>query len=272
MKFLKFKRGASGSRRSNRLWLGRVRSIALWGGGASALLGLIVWAWIAGMFSAAGTYAVQKTIAATSSAGFKINDISVVGRINTPREELLARLNMQAGDAMFDVSVEESQAAIADISWVQEATVARRLPDTIVVMLKERTPAALWQYRKKITLIDAAGHVLSEHDLDRWRHLPLVVGEYAAHDVTALLGLLQAEPDIAQELSAAVRIGNRRWDLRLKNGVLVKLPENDVELALRQLAALKKTGDLMARDIRHIDMRIDGKLVVEANEPPKNQI
>lgn len=272
MKFLKFKRGASGSRRSNRLWLGRVRSIALWGGGASALLGLIVWAWIAGMFSAAGTYAVQKTIAATSSAGFKINDISVVGRINTPREELLARLNMQAGDAMFDVSVEESQAAIADISWVQEATVARRLPDTIVVTLKERTPAALWQYRKKITLIDAAGHVLSEHDLDRWRHLPLVVGEYAAHDVTALLGLLQAEPDIAQELSAAVRIGNRRWDLRLKNGVLVKLPENDVELALRQLAALKKTGDLMARDIRHIDMRIDGKLVVEANEPPKNQI
>lgn len=249
-----------------------MRSIALWGGGASALLGLIAWAWVSGMFSAAGSFAVQKTISASASAGFKINDILVVGRINAPREELLSRLNMQAGDPMFGVSIAESQAAVAGISWAEEATVARRLPDTIVVTLKERRPAALWQYQQKLSLIDASGHVLSEHDLDRWRHLPLVVGEYAAHDVTALLGLLQAEPDIAQELSAAVRIGNRRWDLRLKNGVLVKLPENDVELALRRLAALQKEGDLMARDIRHIDMRIDGKLVVEANEQDKNQI
>lgn len=249
-----------------------MRSIALWGGGTCALLGLVVWAWVAGVFGMAGSYAAQKTIAATTAAGFKINDISVVGRLNTPREELLARLNMQAGDPMFAVSIADSQAAIAEISWVREATVARRLPDTIVVTLQERIPAALWQYRQKLSLIDAEGHVLAEHDLDRWRHLPLVVGEHAAHDVATLLGWLQAEPEIAKDLSAAVRIGNRRWDLRLKNGVLVKLPENNVELALRRLSTLGKGSDLMARDIRHIDMRIDGKLVVEAKEDTNSQI
>lgn len=272
MTFSFFKRGAPGSRRSTRLWLQRLRSFALLGGGGFALVALVIWAWMSGMFGAAGSFAAQKTLNATASAGFKINEILVIGRENAAPEDLLTRLGMKAGDPLLGVSITDGQAAIADIPWVKNVTVARRLPDTIVVTLQERKPAALWQYKQKLSLIDAEGHVLSEQNLDRFRNLPLVVGEYAAHDVTALLGLLQAEPEIAGDLAAAVRIGNRRWDLRLKNGVIVKLPENNVELALRRLAEFRKSGDLMTRDIRNIDMRIDGKLVVEPNLSDKKQI
>lgn len=264
MKLFGKKGDASAARRRTRLWIQRLKTAGVYGGGAGAVIGLLVYAWLGGWFSAAGSFAVQKSVDITASAGFKINDILVVGRRHTAPEELLSRLGMQAGDPLFGVSIAGGQNAIAQIPWIRNVTVARRLPGTIVVTIEERQPAALWQYQKKLSLIDASGHVLSESNLDGWRHLPLVVGEHAPQDAAALLGLLHAEPVIAEKLAAAVRIGNRRWDLRLKNGVLVKLPEKDVELALRRLATL---GDgengLLARDVRHIDLRIAGKLVVE---------
>lgn len=272
MKFFAKKGDASASRRRARLWVQRLKSVALYGGTASVFLGLVIYGWLGGWFSLAGTYAVQKTVAASAAAGFKVNDILVVGRKNTAPEEILSRLRISTGDALFGVSIAEGQNAIADIPWVAEATVARRLPDTVVVTIRERAPAALWQYRQKISLIDSEGHVLSESNLDSWRHLPLVVGEHAPQDVAKLLGLLHAEPEIAEKLSAAVRIGNRRWDLRLKNGVLVKLPEKDVEFALRRLAVLGMDEGLMTRSVKHIDLRISGKTVVEPDSASAEKI
>lgn len=272
MKFFGKKGDASASRRRARLWVQRLKTGALYGGGAGALLGLIVYGWLGGWFSAAGSFAMQKTIEVSAAAGFKVRDILVVGRKNTAPEELLAQLGIRAGDPLFGVSIADGQEKIADIPWVAETTVARRLPDTIVVTVRERAPAALWQYRKKLSLIDTEGHVLSENNLDSWRHLPLVVGEHAPQDVAKLLGLLHAEPEIADQLAAAIRIGNRRWDLRLKSGVLVRLPENDVEFALRQLATMGADGGLLARNVKHIDLRLAGKTVVEPEETGNENI
>jgi cell division protein FtsQ len=272
MKFFGKKGDASASRRRARLWVQRLKAGALYGGGAGALVGLFVYAFIGGWFSAAGSFAVQKTVNITAAAGFKVGDILVIGRRNTAPEELLAQLGIKAGDPLFGISIAAGQAKIADIPWVADVTVSRRLPDTIVVTVRERQPAALWQYREKLSLIDAEGTVLSERNLDSWRHLPLVVGEHAPQDVAKLLGLLHAEPEIAQQLSAAVRIGNRRWDLRLKSGVLVKLPETDVEFALRRLATMGAADGLLARNVKHIDLRLAGKTVVEPEEAGNENI
>lgn len=272
MKFFGKKGDASASRRRARLWVQRLKAGALYGGGAGAVLGLVVYAWLGGWFSLAAQIAAQKTVESAASAGFKVTDIIVIGRKNTAPEELLARLGIAAGDPLFGVSIAAGQKAIADIPWVAEASVARRLPGTIAVTIRERQPAALWQYQKKLSLIDAQGHVLSESNLDSWRHLPLVVGEHAPQDVAKLLGLLHAEPEIAQQLSAAVRIGNRRWDLRLKNGALVKLPEKDVELALRRLALMGAEGGLLSRSVKHIDMRLAGKITVEPEDADNGNI
>lgn len=268
MRFFGQKGDASASRRRARLWVQRLKTAGIYGGGFGVILGIAVYGWMGGWFSAAGSFAAQKAVSASAAAGFKINEILVIGRSNTAPEELLSRLGMQKGDALFGVSIAEGQEKIAAISWIKTASVARRLPDTIAVTIEERKPAALWQYRKKLSVIDIEGHVLTEQNLDSWKHLPLVVGEHAPQDVATLLGLLHAEPDIAEELAAAIRIGNRRWDLRLKNGLLVKLPEKDVELALRQLARLDDTDNILARDVGHIDLRIAGKLVVEPNPAP----
>lgn len=265
MKFL-LKRRTSGSRRHARLWAQKLKTIGFFGGGFVVVTGLLLWAWLSGAILSAGSWIHDKTLATTAAAGFTVEEILVTGRARVSPDDLLARLNIQMGEPIFDVSIAEGQQRIAESSWIDSVTVARRLPDTIVVNITERQPVALWQYQKKISLIDADGHVLAHDNLDAYNDLPLVVGEHAAENVLALLGLLRAEPEIAEQLTAAVRIGNRRWDLKLQNGLLVKLPEDNVELALRKLALSHKNNNLLERDLKLIDLRIPEKLVVEPME------
>ena len=207
-------------------------------------------------------WVVSEVLTRTSTAGFKVKDILVTGRKQIPAEDLLARLSIKQGMPIFGVNIADAQKSLNGISWVKNVTISRRLPDTIVVEIQERTPVALWQHQKKIFLIDEEGIVLTSNNLDAWQSLPLVVGDGAEKNITGLLVLLQAEPAIASQLVSAVRVEERRWDLHLKNDVLVKLPEQDMELALRHLAVLEEKKNILGRNIASIDLRQPEKIMI----------
>jgi cell division protein FtsQ len=256
-------RETSVSRRSARLWMLRLRKFGL----IAAVVGIIagggVYGWKQGSFARAGAWVRSETLATTASAGFKINDVIVTGRAHIARDDLLKHLAVRQGDPIFGVSVDEAQKSIAGISWVKSVRVTRRLPDAIIIDIAEREPAALWQYQKKISVIDAEGRTLTSDRVDEFQSLPLVVGEDAPQHAAELLGLLKNEPEISSQFSSAVRVGGRRWDLRLKSGLSVKLPENETELALSRLAKEEQQNHLLKKALNAIDLRIPDEMVVE---------
>ena len=200
--------------------------------------------------------------AAGSTLGFAVSEILVIGRRQISEDELLSHLGVRAGTPIFAVDLEESQRLLRQISWVEEVRVSRRLPDKIIVTLKERQPAALWQYQKKIVLIDPTGTVIRDSGLDAYASLPLVVGADAPEHVGELATLIAAEPALGDMLASAIRVGKRRWDLRLTSGVTIRLPENNVELALSRLITSARNDGLLDKDIRVIDLRLPEKLTV----------
>lgn len=206
--------------------------------------------------------ALAKTQETGVKLGFAVNEILVMGRKEISEDELLSHLGIRAGTPIFAVDLEGAQHLLHQISWVEEVRVSRRLPDKIIVTLKEREPAALWQYKKKISLIDSKGVVIRDHDLDAYAQLPLVVGEDAPAHVNELVRLMTAEPALADMMNSAIRVGKRRWDLRLKNGITIRLPENNVELALSRLIRSAREDGLLDKDIAVIDLRLPEKLTV----------
>lgn len=260
--FLK-KRGSSGSRRTTRVWLARAKKYAFVTALVSSLGGGAFYAWTSGAFTAFGDWAAEKSLAVTASMGFKVGDILITGRHQISQNDLMEHLKIAQGTPIFDVPLLQAQQSLAEIPWVEEASVSRRLPSTIVVDIRERKPVALWQYQKKISVIDVNGQPLTSDNVAAWQDLPLVVGEDAPRHVTEILELMNAEPDIAAQLASAVRVGDRRWDLRLKNGMLVKLPEQNVGLALRQFAQQQTENRILDKQIVTIDLRIPEKFVVE---------
>lgn len=234
------------------------------------------YAWHSGAAARAGDWLSARELTLSAGMGFKVNDILVTGRDRIPAADLLAHLQIDHNAPIFGISIAEAQKSIAEIPWVKDVAVTRRLPDKIVVDITERQPVALWQYQKKLSVIDETGRALSASNLDAYQKLPLIVGEDAPQHVQELLGLLKAEPDVASQLVSAARIGGRRWNLQLKNDITVKLPEQDVELALRELVAMAQDDHLLDKNIRTIDLRIPDQAVVElgavqqeAGEPKK---
>jgi cell division protein FtsQ len=163
----------------------------------------------------------------------------------------------------------EALQRLTAISWVKSGTVERRLPSTIYVKLLERTPIAIWQNNRRFYLIDQEGHVLREAGADENLALPRVVGVGAEKEAADLLSQLVVQPTIFPQVRAAVRVGQRRWDLHMQNKVVVKLPEDGMAQALNRLSHLINDQRVLERDITTLDLRLPDRMTVETPEQPE---
>jgi cell division protein FtsQ len=207
-------------------------------GSVLLILGITGWLWHIGWPQRQTEHLLEAGLRATQKAKFAVKDIVVEGRQQTPKDALTQAIATGAGAPIFSFDPAAAQARIAKLPWVASATVERRLPDTILVHLIERVPLARWQHEGHTVVIDTEGDELTEAKLDQFSQLPLVVGTDAAGQAHAFLEIMRDYPEIMEKVTAAVRVSERRWDLHLQPKIVAKLPEKNVEVALRRLSQL----------------------------------
>ena len=233
-------------------------------------VGMAVWSWHSGWVDLATQKAKWSLIAASADFGFTVEDVLVVGRRETSRTKLLSAVGIERGAPILAFDPSAAKRRIEALPWVKSASVSRRLPDTIVVRLVERRALAIWQHKGAFSLIDHDGEVIVDHKLHRFPHLVLVVGEDAPDHVVPLLKMLWKEPELGPRVKSAVRVGQRRWNVRLDNGIDVRLPEVDPAAAWARLAEYERRHRLLGRDISTLDLRLPDRLIVQkpsAKEP-----
>ncbi len=208
-----------------------------------------------------------------NAVGLPVERLVIEGREKTPEAMLRAALGVNVGDKLLGFSLEAARARIEQLTWVQSATVERRLPGTVVVTLQERTPFAVWQNNGRFVLIDRKGDPVADQDPAKdaaaFATLPLVVGTGAPEAAAALLDTLRTYPELRSRVAAAVRVGERRWNLRLQNGADVLLPEGQEPAALARLMELQSSQSLLDRPLQVVDMRLGDRLVVRPAPEPK---
>ncbi|MEQ9519630.1 MAG: cell division protein FtsQ/DivIB [Parvibaculum sp.] len=217
---------------------------------------------IGGHFAAAGAYVVAKVDAAVGVVGFEVSEVTVEGRERTTRADVLRALRVERGQSIFDVDLVSARRELMRLDWISDATVTRILPGRVHVEIVERKPYAVWQRGGELSVIDADGSPITENGVDGYGHLPFVVGHGAARRAAEFTALVAQWPELQARVRAYVRVGDRRWNLRLENGVDVLLPETDVKAALSELVALDQSHRLLARDIEAIDMRLGDRFSV----------
>jgi cell division protein FtsQ len=249
-----------------------LRRVALWGAPVALIAGIGAGAVLSG-WSPARTSLQDLTsamLSATGALGLTVDDIEVEGRSTTDTATILAALGAHAGTPVLAVNPARAKEQLEALPWVRSATIERRLPGTIYVRLVERTPLAVWQHDGKQELIDRDGTVIPVSDLSRFAKLPTVVGgDQARRGAADLMDLLASEPDLASRVTAAVLVGDRRWNLRVDNAIEVMLPEDDAAGAWARLAKLERTSRLLQRDVQTVDMRLPDRLVMRVNDAAK---
>ena len=212
--------------------------------------------------------AEDELVAMTGALGLVVADIEVDGRVLTDRETVLAALGGRGGTPILAISPARAKERLERLPWIRSATVERRLPDTLYVHLVERKPLALWQHRSRLELIDRDGGVIPIGPIDPSMRLLTVVGDDAPAHALELIDMLAGEPVLAARVTAAIRVGGRRWTLRIDNVIEVLLPEQNPAAAWAQLARLDRTDALLQRNIQAVDMRLPDRLVLRVGHEP----
>ena len=146
----------------------------------------------------------------------------------------------------------------------------RILPNVIFLEIKERKALALWQRsRRPPVLIDREGDVIQKRNLAKYSNLPLVVGQDAAKNAAMLIERLHQYPLIYNEVKVAIRVSQRRWNLRLKNNIEIRLPAENIYTALNQLSEYQNKHSLFDRNIIAVDLRVPDRLIVRVNNQEK---
>ncbi len=201
---------------------------------------------------------------AVGDAGFRVSRVDVSGIRNMDSAPVYQIALDHKTMAMPLVDVHAIRQQLLRFGWVKDARVSRRLPDTLVVDIVERKPAALWQDRSRLALIDSEGVVLDRVPVDQMPDLPLLIGTGAnlrEQDLNRLLGTV---PTLKPQLVSASWVGNRRWDLKFQSGETVALPEGDqaARAAIAKFAELDKTTGLLGRGLVRFDLRFPDKMIV----------
>ncbi len=228
----------------------------------AAIVAIGIWAWQTRLTGRLLESMFGALTDANSAAGLMVADVTLTGRSNASRAELIAALAVNRGDPILAVNPEAARERLEAIGWVEKASVARRMPGQVLVHIVERRPFALWQADGALFLIDRSGAVISDHGLAGFGGLPVVVGGDAASRAGDLMDMLANQPELFARVRAAVRVGGRRWDIHLDNDVTVRLPESGAAEAWQRLAEINNSHGIIDRAILSIDLRLPDRLVV----------
>lgn len=211
---------------------------------------------------------------AIGEAGFRVRSVDVKGVRRMDSKPVFAIATDQTSMAMPLVDVAQIREQLLQYGWVKDARVSRRLPDTLVIDIVERQPAALWQDRDRLNLIDSEGVVLDRVPISAMPDLPLLIGPGANAQSRGLEALLKDVPSLQPQLESASWVGRRRWDLKFQTGETVALPEGQeaAKAALTKFAKLDKSAGLLGRGILRFDLRIPGKMTVRLPRAPGEPI
>lgn len=211
---------------------------------------------------------------AVGDAGFAVRryEIRGVNRMDRQRIDTVVQGELRRAMPLVDLSYLRERLLV--FGWIADARVSRRLPDTLVIDIVERTPAAIWQHERRLMLIDGNGVVLEHVRLEAMPDLPLVIGRDANRQTAYLGRLLEAAGHLRPQVQGAAWTGGRRWDLRFQTGEVLALPEGEPEAlrAIQDFARRDQQAQLLGRGFARFDMRIAGRMTVRVSREPGSAV
>ncbi|MFG1319495.1 cell division protein FtsQ/DivIB [Xanthobacter autotrophicus] len=205
--------------------------------------------------------------AAGNVAGFKVKEVNISGHNHVAPAEILEAAGVKSSTSILFLNADEMRARLEALPWIASASVRKFYPDRIDIAVAERQAFALWQVNGELKVIARDGTPIAPYSDDpRYVQLPIVVGEGAQKKVGEVVDALARVPALRDQVRAAIRVAERRWTLKMRNGIDVRLPEGGLNEALLALMDLDREKKLLSRDISIVDLRLPDRVVVRLSD------
>ena len=198
--------------------------------------------------------------------GFDLDVVTIVGSRGLLETEVLSAAGITGRNSLLFLDIADVRDRLGKIPLVKDVSVRKLYPDRLLIEIVEREPFAIWQKDGKLLVVATDGTPIQELTDQRFADLPFVVGKGANERVAEFLRIIDGAGDLRSRIRAGILVGERRWTLKMTNGLDVKLPENDPEATLAQFARMARDSRILDRDLVSIDLRVPGRMYARLTE------
>jgi len=195
------------------------------------------------------------------NAFFKIQKIEITNNSLIKSGEIKEKLGKIYKKNIFLIKRKDIEDSLKEIDFLEKIEVKKKYPNTIIIEIFETKPVAILYKNKARYLLDTSSNLILFEDNKNFSQLPSIFGEGAKNHFMHFFSQLENNNFPIKNVKKFYFFQIGRWDLQLANNKMIKFPYNNIE------EAIKKSIELLGRrdfeDYNIIDLRIDGKIIVE---------
>ena len=215
----------------------------------------------------AGGHSEVVVSSAASTAGLDVGSIKISGQIETSEADVLTALDLDTHGALLGFNLRQARERLIGLDWVEEVSIRKLFPGRLEVALVEKRPFALWQQDQHLSVIETSGEIITRLGdagelSSSHASLPRIIGEGAEQRAASLFSMMSLYPSIYSRVSSYVRVADRRWNILLRNDLVIQLPETGARSALTSIIRLDDERQLLSREIDIVDMRLSDRMVL----------
>jgi cell division protein FtsQ len=168
--------------------------------------------------------------------------------------------------SMYFSDLDQIKEEIKKLTWIKEVSVRRDIEyKNLTIEVEEYSPFAIYEKNGKKILIDKNGNNIKNYENEIFDDMIFLKGLDADKNAKSLINVVSSNYHLGNSMYSATWIGSRRWDIRLDNNILIKLPEKRIQEALDKLLRIYQTpGSLLG--LEAIDLRVANKIYLQYSE------
>ena len=198
--------------------------------------------------------------------GFRVENIIIAGTNNLPKDYINNIIKIYNNINIFKINLSKIHHKIIKNSWVKEAYIERVLPNTLKIKILEKKPIAIWQNRKNNELVTANGDVIYHGNVHIFKNdFPIIKGNKSKENISSILRILESNKNLSKNIWSLTFINQRRWDLHFNQGLVVRLPAQNVNKAWNKIIKLQQNYNILNLRLTEIDLRNPKQILGKIN-------
>tara|TARA_Y100001949_G_scaffold24149_1_gene17485 strand:+ start:10389 stop:11159 length:771 start_codon:yes stop_codon:yes gene_type:complete len=201
---------------------------------------------------------------------YSLSVVNINGLNNINEDEILNLIKPYKGSSIFLIPIKKIANKISQNNWVKSINIQSNYKDTIEINIDESKPIGIYTTGIQNILFSDDLKILENIANNEKRFSALIKFE-GKNSIHESIKLIDSFPDdFIQYVDKAFLINQRRWDLELKNSILLKLPENNIKEALENYKKIYinfSNEELI--EIESIDLRMKKKIILKYKESIK---
>ena len=197
-------------------------------------------------------------------ADMVLNEVYITGRKHEKKDDIIEALNIDIGDPVFSFDLEALRKRINNLAWVNYSKVYLRPLGQLDIVLFEYLAFGVFKFNEEYYLINNEGIKFKIIQSFEFPDLFRLSGEGAINSIKDLSPIVKKLEQLNLEVIKIERVDSRRWNIYIKQGYFIKLPNLNPINAIDYLYQLN--NNINYTNLYSIDLRIENRISLKYNQ------